>query len=72
MCTTTPVLNDPCRTIGMNQSELEKRIASQDTWTFRECLALAAEFNMKTRMVIALILARGKQYVDQEIDQSQP
>ncbi len=52
----------------MNQNELEERIASQETWTFRECLALAAEFNMKTRMVIALILARGKTYIDQEAD----
>jgi len=50
----------------MTETELEQRIAAQDTWTFRECLALADEFKMKTRMVIALILARGKNYVDQD------
>ena len=49
----------------MNQA-LNDRINEQDVWTFRECLALAAEFNMKTRVVIALILMQGKEYIDHE------
>ena len=47
----------------MNQ-ELLQRIDAQDTWTFKECLGLAAEFNMKTRFVIVTVLSRGKNYVD--------
>jgi len=49
----------------MNE-ELEKRIDAQEVWTFRECLGLAVDFGIKTRMVIALVLMKGKQYVDQE------
>ena len=49
---------------GLIQEELEKRIAGQETWTFKECLALAAEYNLKTRFVVALVMARGKNYVD--------
>ena len=48
--------------------ELEKRIDSQEVWTFRECLGLAVDFGMKTRMVIVLVLMKGKEYVDHEID----
>ncbi|MDH3643374.1 MAG: hypothetical protein OES38_14825 [Gammaproteobacteria bacterium] len=43
---------------------LEQRIDQQDTWTFRECLGLAAEYNVKVRMVVVTVLARGKNYVD--------
>jgi len=48
--------------------ELEKRIDAQDVWTFRECVGLAVDFGMKTRMVIALVLMKGKEYVDHEIN----
>ncbi|MEZ5561034.1 MAG: hypothetical protein R3E86_21135 [Pseudomonadales bacterium] len=44
--------------------ELEKRIDAQDAWTFRECLALASEFNTKTRFVVALVMMKGKRYSD--------
>jgi len=47
----------------MNE-ELKKRISEQDTWTFKECLGLAAEFNLKTRYVIVMVLAQGKNYAD--------
>lgn len=43
---------------------LEERIDQKDTWTFRECLGLAAEFNVKVRIVVVTVLARGKNYVD--------
>ena len=43
---------------------LEQRIDQKDTWTFRECLGLASEFNVKVRMVVVTVLARGKNYVD--------
>ena len=45
---------------------LEERIEAHDTWTFQECVGLAAEFNMKTRAVIALVMMKGKTYVDNE------
>ena len=54
---------------GVIQEEIERRIAAQDTWTFKECLALAAEFNLKTRHVVALVMARGKNYVDGNLGQ---
>jgi len=44
--------------------ELEQRIAAKDAWTFKECLGLAVEFSVKTRMVILLVLAQGKTYTD--------
>jgi hypothetical protein len=43
---------------------LEERIDEKDIWTFRECLGLASEFNVKVRMVVVIVLARGKNYVD--------
>jgi hypothetical protein len=43
---------------------LEERIDQKDTWTFRECLGLANEFNVKVRVVVVTVLARGKDYVD--------
>jgi len=46
--------------------ELVRRIEAQDTWTFRECLGLAAEFNTKVRLVVALVMMKGKQYCDGE------
>jgi len=55
----------------MNE-ELNKRIDQQETWTFKECLGLAAEFNMKTRFVIVAVLARGKNYVDGNLGQAGP
>jgi len=46
--------------------QLLNRIDTQAIWTFRECLALGLEFNVKTRMVIAMVLMRGKQYRDSD------
>jgi hypothetical protein len=54
----------------MTQS-LEERIDAQEQWSFRECLGLAAEFDVKTRMVVVLVLARGKHYVEQASDKNQ-
>ena len=52
--------------------ELEQRIAAKESWTFKECLGLAAEFSVKTRMVIIMVLAQGKNYVDtSETDSSE-
>ncbi len=48
----------------MNISELERRIQEKEVWTFKDCLGLASDLNMKPRFVIATLLARGKQYVD--------
>ena len=44
--------------------QLIERINSQEIWTFHECLGLASEFNMKTRMVIIIVMAQGKTYRD--------
>lgn len=44
--------------------ELLRRIHTQDTWTFPECLALGAEFGVKTRFIVALVMMQGKHYVD--------
>jgi len=46
---------------------LEERIDQKDTWTFRECLGLATEFNVKVRVVVVTVLARGKNYVDGKV-----
>ena len=45
---------------------LEERIEEQDEWTFQECLGLAAEYGEKPRMVVIMVLAAGKNYVDGE------
>ena len=51
---------------------LEARIETKEVWTFKECLGLAAEFNTKTRFVIAMVLAQGKNYIDGEtVDDSE-
>jgi hypothetical protein len=44
--------------------DLEQRSATQESWTFKECLGLADEFGVKTRMVILTVFAQGKNYVD--------
>lgn len=44
--------------------DLEQRIGTQESWTFKECLGLADEFSVKTRMVILTVFAQGKTYVD--------
>ena len=46
--------------------ELFRRIDSQEVWTFRDCLGLASDMNMKTRIVIAMVHQRGKRYQDTE------
>jgi hypothetical protein len=51
------------KTTVMN-NELERRINEKDQWTFRECLGLASEFQTKTRFVVAMVLAQGKNYLD--------
>ncbi len=44
--------------------ELERRINEKDRWTFKECLGLASEFKTKTRFVVTMVLAQGKNYID--------
>ena len=51
---------------------LEERLAEQDTWTFRECVGLAAEYGTKTRQVIVTLMVLGKNYVDDEAGTSAP
>ena len=46
--------------------ELKTRIESRETWTFPECLALASEFGLKTRFVVAMVMMLGRRYVDGE------
>lgn len=41
---------------------LEERIDAQEQWTFRECVGLASDFQVRTRMVVVTVLARGKSY----------
>ncbi len=48
----------------MMNNELERRIDEKDVWTFKDCLGLASEFSTKTRFVVAMVLARGKDYID--------
>ena len=48
--------------------KLEQRIAEKESWTFRECVGLAAELNIKTRMVILMVHQLGKTYIDSERD----
>ena len=49
---------------GAMNDELERRILEKEVWTFKECLGLAADLNIKTRFVVAAVLAAGKDYVD--------
>ena len=51
------------------ENTLEERIDRQETWTFRECLGLASELNLKVRVVVVTVLARGKNYVEREVQQ---
>jgi hypothetical protein len=44
--------------------ELERRINEKESWTFKECLGLASEFKTKTRFIVAMVLAQGKNYID--------
>jgi len=52
------------------QLTLQQRIDQQDTWTFSECLGLASDYNMKIRMVIAMVYAAGKTYVERDLQSS--
>ncbi len=45
---------------------LENRIETQEEWTFTEVLGLSAEFGIKPRMIISMMFASGKRYVDGE------
>lgn len=45
----------------------QQRIEEQEVWTFEDCLGLASEFNMKPRMIIAMVMAAGKQYRDGDL-----
>ena len=45
---------------------LEDRIETQKEWTFTEVLGLSAEFGIKPRMIISMMFASGKRYVDGE------
>jgi len=49
---------------------LDECIAEQEVWTFSECLGLASEHGTKVRMVIAMIYARGKTYVERDLNAS--
>ncbi len=49
---------------------LQERINQQDAWTFPECLGLASDYNMKVRMVIAMVYAAGKTYVERDLQVS--
>ena len=51
--------------VGVGLS-LQEKIEQQDAWTFKECLALAAEYNTKVRVVVVTVLACGKRYIDGE------
>ncbi|MBM4206121.1 MAG: hypothetical protein FJ194_18560 [Gammaproteobacteria bacterium] len=44
--------------------ELKSQIESQAIWTFPECIALAAEFGLKPRFVVAMIMMLGRTYQD--------
>lgn len=54
---------------GMSKT-LEQRIDEQDVWTFSDCLGLAAEYGTKVRMVIVMVYARGKTYVERDLTDS--
>ena len=56
--------------VYLYMDELEQRIADKETWTFRECVGLAAEFNVKTRMVVLMVHQLGKTYIDSDRDAS--
>ena len=51
---------------------IEERIDQQDSWSFRQCLGLASDFDVKVRMVVVMVLARGKNYVDGELKANGP
>lgn len=53
------------------QQSLEQRIDQQETWTFKQCLGLATELNIKVRVVVATVLARGKRYVETDGGESE-
>ena len=55
-----------------NQPSLQERISEQDAWTFSECLGLATDYNMKVRMVIAMVYAAGKTYVERDLKSPEP
>lgn len=57
------------------QLSLQERISQQDSWTFSECIGLSTDYNMKVRMVIAMVYATGKTYVEHDLqapDNNQP
>ena len=46
--------------------KLKARIEEKEDWTFRECVGLASEFNLKPRYIIGFVLSLGKNYIDTE------
>ncbi len=50
----------------MLNPELTARIEAEPCWTFRQCAGLAAEFGIKPRVVIAMVMMLGKEYRDTE------
>jgi len=60
------------KTEPSSQPSLQERISQQDSWTFAECLGLANDHNMKIRMVIAMVYAAGKTYVERDLQTSKP
>ena len=43
---------------------LTERIQQQEVWTFKECLTLSVQYDVKPRFVIAAVLAQGRSYID--------
>lgn len=67
--TTDPVHLERKSNRRLMENTLEERIDRQETWTFRECLGLASELNLKVRVVVVTVLARGKNYVEREVQE---
>lgn len=61
------------RTITKTTKTIEQCIDEQEVWTFSDCLGLSADYGTKVRMVIVMVYARGKTYVERDLkEQSTP
>lgn len=52
---------------GAQKPSLRERIRQQESWTFSEVLGLSGDYDMKVRMVIAVVYAEGKTYVERDL-----
>lgn len=50
---------------------IRERIDEQEVWTFSDCLGLSAEYDTKVRMVIVMVYAQGKTYVERDLTNQQ-